>query len=359
VWDKLESIEQRYERLGEDLARPEVIGDRERLHETARAHSELGEIVTLYRECRDVKRQIEESRELLHDADAEVRAMARDELAELEPRLEPLEDQLKRKLLPRDPNDDKDVIVEVRAGTGGDEAALFAGDLLRMYLRFAERQGWKTEILAENTSGMGGYKEAMLAVKGKGAYSKLKFEAGSHRVQRVPETESSGRIHTSTATVAVMPEAEAIELDIHPDDLIWDTFIASAAGGQHMQKNETAVRVTHKPTGTVVACQDERSQAQNREKALRMLRARIYEAMLAKEQAERAETRRVQVGSGDRSDKIRTYNYPQTRVTDHRIGLTLINRLEGVMAGEIDEIVEALRTADEADRLAHLDEAIA
>ena len=357
MWDKLDSIEARYERLGEELSKPDITRDRERFQEVAKTHSDLSEIVVPYRERKVLQKQLEESRELLRDPDPEVGELAQAEIEELEPRIAELEQVLRVRLLPKDPLDEKDVILEVRAGAGGEEASLWAGNLLRMYLRYAERQNWKTEILSENATGMGGYKEVVVAVKGSGAYSHLKFEAGAHRVQRVPATESSGRIHTSAATVAVMPEVEAVEVDLHPDDLEWDTFRASSAGGQHMQKNETAVRVTHKPTRVAVVCQDERSQAQNREKALRMLRARLFDLKLAEQNAERAANRRLQVGTGDRSDKIRTYNFGQNRVTDHRIGLTLVNRLEGIMDGDINDIVEALRQADEADRLGEMDEA--
>lgn len=357
MWDKLDSIEARYERLGEELSKPDITRDRERFQEVAKTHSDLSEIVVPYRERKVLQKQLEESRELLRDPDPEVGELAKAEIEDLEPRIAELEQVLRVRLLPKDPLDEKDVILEVRAGAGGEEASLWAGNLLRMYLRYAERQNWKTEILSENATGMGGYKEVVVAVKGSGAYSHLKFEAGAHRVQRVPATESSGRIHTSAATVAVMPEVEAVEVDLHPDDLEWDTFRASSAGGQHMQKNETAVRVTHKPTRVAVVCQDERSQAQNREKALRMLRARLFDLKLAEQNAERAANRRLQVGTGDRSDKIRTYNFGQNRVTDHRIGLTLVNRLEGIMDGDINDIVEALRQADEADRLGEMDEA--
>jgi peptide chain release factor 1 len=254
-------------------------------------------------------------------------------------------------LLPRDPNDDKDVILEIRAGTGGEEAALFAANLLRMYTRYAERMGWKAEILSSTPTGIGGFREVVLELRGKGAYSHLKFEGGPHRVQRVPETESSGRIHTSAATVAVLAEAEEIEVEIRPDDLEIDTFRSSSAGGQNVQKNETAIRIAHKPSGIVVSCQDERSQLQNKERAMRMLRARLYERMQAERERETSAARRSQVASGDRSDKIRTYNFPQGRVTDHRIGLTLY-RLESILDGDIAELVQALRTADESERLA-------
>jgi peptide chain release factor 1 len=281
--------------------------------------------------------------------------MAGEELRQLEERRDALERDLKLFLLPKDPNDERDVLVEVRAGTGGEEAALFAGELLRMYTRYAERMGWKSEVMSVSHSELSGIKEAVLSIKGRGAFSHLKFEGGTHRVQRVPETESSGRTHTSAATVAVMPEVDDVEVDISSDDLLIDTYRSSSAGGQNVQKNETAVRIVHKPTGLVVTCQDERSQLQNRDKAMRMLRARLYERMLAERDREQSEARRIQVGSGDRSDKIRTYHYVQNRVTDHRIGLDVINRLDAILDGDIGDIVEKLRTADEAARLAWSD----
>lgn len=355
MFEKLQEIETRYEQLAEQLSDPEVIRDQERFQQLARAHAELTELVEKYREQKRVTRQIEETRALLHATEAELRELAEEELRSLNERKERLERELVRLLLPRDPNDEKDTIIEIRAGTGGEEAALFAGDLLRMYTRYAERMGWKTELLSASESGLGGFKEVVLAVKGRGAYSHLKFEGGPHRVQRVPETESSGRIHTSAATVVVMPEVEEVEVEIHPDELEIDTYRSSSAGGQNVQKNETAVRIVHKPTGLVVTCQDERSQFQNREKAMRMLRARLYERKQAEQNRQLSHLRRSQVASGDRSDKIRTYNFPQGRVTDHRIGLTLY-RLDSILDGDIHELVEALRTADEAERLAHAGE---
>ncbi|MBI3911069.1 MAG: peptide chain release factor 1 [Armatimonadetes bacterium] len=349
--EKLQGIEARYERLEKELSDPAVIADQERFQQAARAHAELGELVATFREAREIRRQIEETRPLLHDHDPDLRSLAEEELPALEQQREALEHRLRVLLLPRDPADEKDVIMEIRAGTGGEEAALFAGDLLRMYMRYAERMGWKTEILSANETGIGGFKEIILSIRGKGAYSRLKYEGGPHRVQRIPETESGGRIHTSAATVAVLPEVEDVEVHIHPDDLEVDTFRASSAGGQNVQKNETAVRITHRPTRIVVSCQDERSQLQNREKAMRMLRARLYERMQQEQSAEVSSARRAQVASGDRSDKIRTYNFPQNRLTDHRIGRTVINRLEAILDGDIDDIIEELRRADEAARL--------
>jgi peptide chain release factor 1 len=352
VWENLREVEQRFERLTDDLSAPEVLADHPRLQTVARMHSELEPLVSKYRELQAVRAQMEEARGLLHDSDEEMRALASDEVRQLDEQAERLEHELKVFLLPKDPNDERDVLVEVRAGTGGEEAALFAGELLRMYTRYAERMGWKSEIMSISASELGGIKEAILSIKGRGAYSRLKFEGGTHRVQRVPETESSGRTHTSAATVAVMPEVDAVEVEIHPDDLVIDTYRSSSAGGQNVQKNETAVRIVHKPTNLVVTCQDERSQLQNRDKAMRMLRARIYERMLAEREREQAAARRIQVGSGDRSDKIRTYHYAQNRVTDHRINFSVSNRLDGILDGDIADIVESLRTADEAARLA-------
>jgi peptide chain release factor 1 len=350
VIENLHEIESRYERLTQELSDSEVIADMERFQRLARDHSELEPLVAKFREYRVGERQLAEARTLTHDSDPEVREMAEEEVRGLADRLEETQRQLTRMLLPRDPNDEKDTFVEIRAGTGGEEAALFAADLLRMYTRYAERMGWKAEIASATESGIGGYREVVLEIKGKGAYSHLKFEGGAHRVQRVPETESSGRIHTSAATVAVMPEVADVEVDIREDDCHWDVFRSSSAGGQNVQKNSTAVRLTHKPSGIVVQCQDERSQLQNKEKAKAMLRSRLYERMQAKQDRETSAARRTQVASGDRSDKIRTYNFPQGRITDHRIGLTLY-RLEGMLDGDINDLIEALRTADETERL--------
>ena len=353
VWDKLMEVEARFQRLEAEMGDPGIASDAHRYAQVARTHSELQPLVALYRQFDDLRQQLEEARSLQReDPDPDVREMATEEIRELEPRLALMEVDLKRLLLPRDPHDEKDVMVEIRAGTGGDEAALFAGDLLRMYTRYAERQGWKPELMTASTSPSGGYKEVVLNIKGKGAFSHLKFEGGPHRVQRVPVTESGGRIHTSVATVAVMPEVEEVEVQINPSDLMWDTFLSAGAGGQNVQKNETAVRLTHKPTGMVLTCQDERSQLQNREKALRMLRARLYDMMRAEQDREVGAVRKAQVASGDRSDKIRTYNFQQNRVSDHRNGLTLINRLDTILDGDIADIVESLRTWDEAARLA-------
>ena len=351
MFAKLEEVERRYEELTAQMADPAVLSDPQQYQKLARARADLEEIVAKYREYRSVEREMEEVRELLEDGtDPEIKEMASDELRRLQDEKERVERELRALLLPRDPMDSKDVIMEIRAGTGGEEAALFAGDLYRMYTRYAERNGWKTELLSSNPTGIGGFKEVIFSVQGRGAYSKLKYESGTHRVQRVPVTESAGRIHTSAATVAVMPEVDEVEIEINPDDLKIETFRASSAGGQHMQKNETAVRITHIPTGTVVACQDERSQTQNREKAMRMLRAMLYEQKKQEQEAQQRELRRSQIRSGDRSEKIRTYNFPQGRVTDHRIGLTLY-KLDAVLDGDIEEFIQALAAADQAERL--------
>ena len=352
MWEKLNEVEARYDRLEGDLADPALVADLSAYHATAKAHADLTPLVTAYRDYRRLDQEHSEARNLLRDPDPGVREMAEDELRSLEPALESRRQELKRLLLPRDPNDDKDVMLEIRAGTGGEEAALFAGNLLRMYTRYAERMGWEAEVGHATETGIGGYKEVVLEIKGKGAYSHLKFEGGPHRVQRVPSTESGGRIHTSAATVAVMPEVDEIEVEINPGDLEWQYTLSQGAGGQNVQKNQTAVRLTHKPTGFVVGCQDERSQLQNKEKALRMLRARLYNLKVAEMNQDAYAQRKAQVASGDRSDKIRTYNFQQNRVTDHRIGLTLVNRLEDILDGNIGDMVEALRTWDEARRLA-------
>jgi peptide chain release factor 1 len=353
--EKLREIETRYDQLTEELGDPAILGDQERFHQIAKAHADLTELVDKYREWRGVGEQAAETRALLQESEPEMREMAEEELRTLSDRGQRLERELTLMLLPKDPNDEKDTLIEIRAGTGGEEAALFAGNLMRMYTRYAERMGWKAELLSANETGIGGFKEVILSVKGRGAFSRLKFEGGPHRVQRVPETESSGRVHTSTATVVVMPEAEEVEVEIHQDDLMIDTFRSSSAGGQNVQKNETAVRITHRPSGLVVSCQDERSQLQNREKAMRMLRTRLYDRMLAEHNKEMSIVRKSQIASGDRHDKIRTYNFAQGRVTDHRIGLTLY-RLDGILDGDILDLVEALRTADEAERLSHAGE---
>jgi peptide chain release factor 1 len=355
MFEKLEEVEARYERLGGDLGDPGIVSDSRRFQQTAKQHAELEPLVTLFRDYKSLKKQLEDTREMLKDPDPDVRELAQAEFEELTAKEPEMESALKRMLLPKDPNDERDVFVEVRAGTGGEEAALFANELLRMYIRYAERMGWKPEVVSIQETGIGGLKEGVLNIHGHGAYSHLKFEGGPHRVQRVPVTESGGRIHTSVATVAVMPEVDDVEVNIDPGDLKWDTYLSAGAGGQNVQKNETAVRLTHKPTNSVVQCQDERSQLQNREKAMRMLRSKLYDMKLEEQNREIYAARKSQVASGDRSDKIRTYNFQQNRVTDHRTNRTLINRLDGILDGDIGEIVEELRTWDETNRLADQD----
>ena len=350
MWEKLEGIENRYEEIAQRMADPEVVSDPERLAELAREHAELEEIVTLYRQYRQAKTELEQAESLLDDSDPELRELAEAEVARLREHLDDLEAQLRQLLLPRDPRDQRDVIVEIRAGTGGEEAGLFAADLYRMYTRYAERRGWQTELLSAHPTDLGGFKEVIFEVRGRGAFSRLKFESGVHRVQRVPITESSGRIHTSTATVAVLPEVDEVEVYIDPNDIEMEVYRSSGPGGQHMQKNATAVRLIHKPTGMVVTCESERSQTQNRARALAVLRARLYEIEHQKQETEIAEARRAQVGTGERSEKIRTYNFPQNRVTDHRIGLTLY-RLPDVLDGDLDPFIDELITQAQAERL--------
>ncbi len=348
---KLEEVADRFREVEGLLSDPRTLADQAKFRALSKEHSDLSGIVEVYEQLRKVREDAAGSRDLLKDPDQEVREMARAELLELEAEEADLEQQLKFLLLPKDPNDGKNVILEIRAGTGGNEAALFAGDLFRMYTRYAERQGWRVELLSAADSEMGGFKEVIALISGQGVYSRFKFESGTHRVQRVPETEAQGRIHTSACTVAVLPEAEDVEIQIDPTELRVDVFRASGAGGQHVNKTESAVRITHIPTGVVVSCQDEKSQHKNRAKAMKVLQARLLDAMRAEQDAKMAADRKSQVGSGDRSERIRTYNFPQGRCTDHRINLTLY-RLEAIMEGDLDEIVEALATQSQAELLA-------
>jgi peptide chain release factor 1 len=351
MFERLDQIEARYEELTQALASPEVISDSARYQKTAKAHSEISSIVEKYREFKDLKRGIAESKAVLaSEKDPEMRAYAQEELDKLEARLAAVEEELESLLLPKDPNDEKDVVLEIRAGTGGDEATLFAAEMFRMYTRYAETQGWKVEVLSTSESSVGGLKEVIALIEGKRVYSQLKYESGVHRVQRVPQTEQQGRVHTSAITVAVLPEAEDVDIKIDPKDLRIDTFCSSGPGGQSVNTTYSAVRVTHIPTNTVVSCQDEKSQIKNREKAMRVLRSRLYEMEMQKQQAALAKERKAMVGSGDRSEKIRTYNFPQNRVTDHRIGLT-IHQLQDVMDGKLQPLVDALVTHYQAEKL--------
>jgi peptide chain release factor 1 len=351
MFDRLSQLEARYEELTRALASPEVIGDSAKYQKTAKAHSELTDIVEKYREYKDLTRGIAESKAVLADEkDPDMRAYAQEELTQLEARVGQVEADLKVLLIPKDPNDEKDVILEIRAGTGGDEATLFADEMFRMYSRYAEAKGWKVEVLSTSESSVGGLKEVIAIIEGKRVFSQLKYESGVHRVQRVPATEQQGRVHTSAVTVAVLPEAEDVDVKIEAKDLRIDTFCSSGPGGQSVNTTYSAVRITHIPTNTVVSCQDEKSQIKNREKAMRVLRSRLYEVEMQKQQEALAKERKAMVGSGDRSEKIRTYNFPQNRVTDHRIGLT-IHQLTEVMDGKLQPIVDALITHYQAEKL--------
>jgi len=348
---RLDAVEARFDELTRLLGNPEIAQDYEKVAEYAKERADLEEKVSIYHRYRQIETEHAAAEEMLADEDEDIRAMAEEEQAQLAAEREALEQKLRQLLIPKDPRDERNVIVEIRAGAGGDEAGLFAADLLRMYTRYAERQGgWKTELISESRTGIGGFKEVVFTVQGKGAYSRLKYESGVHRVQRVPATESSGRIHTSTVTVAVLPEVDDVEIHIDPKDLEIDTYGASGPGGQHMQKNETAIRITHTPSGLVVACESERSLTQNKLRAMSVLRARMYEIEQAKQDAEIDEARRSQVGTGERSEKVRTYNYPQNRVTDHRVGVNSYN-LPAVMEGDIDEFIDALTLDEQTRRL--------
>ncbi|MDL2279744.1 peptide chain release factor 1, partial [Desulfovibrio sp. OttesenSCG-928-G11] len=343
MFSRLENLEGRYEDVERQLSAPEVLGDQERYRKLTKAHADLKEVVDAFRHYKALCGQLAESRALLQDADAGIRSMAQEEIKSLEPLIEDMERDLTVLLLPKDPLDDKNIILEIRAGTGGEEAALFAADLFRMYSRYAEGRGWKVEIMGASEAAAGGYKEISALIRGNKAYSYLKYEAGTHRVQRVPVTESQGRIHTSAATVAIMPEAGETDVDIRPEDLRFDVYRSSGPGGQSVNTTDSAVRVTHIPTGIVVAMQDEKSQHKNKAKALKVLYSRLLQAEQERVHAEQAENRRSQVGSGDRSERIRTYNFPQGRVTDHRVNLTLY-KLDQVMEGDIQELIDALTT---------------
>lgn len=351
MFDKLDFITEKYDELAQKVSDPDIINNQPVWQKHIKEMGEMEPIVKKYKEYKKAKTDMTEAKEMLEDGDEEMRELAKLEIADLEDTIAGHEEELRVLLLPKDPNDEKNVILEIRAGTGGEEAALFGADLLRMYTRYAERNRWKTELMDMNETGMGGVKEAVMIIKGKGAYSRLKFESGAHRVQRVPETESSGRVHTSAATVAVLPEVDDVEVDLDPNDVRVDVYRASGNGGQCVNTTDSAVRLTHEPTGLVVTCQDEKSQIKNKDKAFKVLKARLYDLEMQKQQDEIAGQRKSQVGTGDRSERIRTYNFPQGRVSDHRIGVT-IYKLDSFLDGDIDEIVDALITDDQAKKMA-------
>jgi peptide chain release factor 1 len=356
MFDKLEDLLRRFEEIEEELMNPDIMNDQNKYRNLRKEHADLSDIVEKYKEHKDTQKNIDDSLAMLdEESDEEIREMAKEELNECKQRLVQIEEDLKILLLPKDPNDDKNVIVEIRGGAGGDEAALFAAELYRMYVMYAERQRWKIDMMNLNENGIGGFKEVIFMINGKGAYSRLKYESGVHRVQRVPVTESGGRIHTSTSTVAIMPEAEEVDVELDMNDCKFDVFRASGNGGQCVNTTDSAVRLTHIPTGIVISCQDEKSQLKNKDKAIRVLRSKLYELELEKAQNAEAEARRSQVGTGDRSEKIRTYNFPQGRVTDHRIKLTSY-KIDDVMNGDLDEFINSLIAADQAAKLANMNE---
>lgn len=356
MFDRLQAVEDRYDKLNEMLSDPDIVNDTNKLRQYSKEQSDLQETVDAYREYKAAKEQLAEAKEMLEDKlDAEMKEMVKEEVNDLEKQIEALEDRLHILLIPKDPNDDKNVIMEIRGAAGGDEAALFAGSLFRMYSRYAETNGWKIDVMDSSPTGLGGYKEVVFMIAGNGAYSKLKYENGAHRVQRVPETESGGRIHTSTATVACLPEVEEVDVEIHDKDIRFDAYASSGAGGQSVNTTMSAVRLTHIPTNTVVTCQDEKSQIKNKEKAMKVLRARVADKYRQEAQAEYDAVRKSAVGTGDRSERIRTYNFPQNRVTDHRIGLT-IQKLDQIMEGKLDEVIEALIIEDQAEKMDKMNE---
>ncbi|MDI2587764.1 peptide chain release factor 1 [Psychrobacillus sp. NEAU-3TGS] len=356
MFDRLQSVEDRYDKLNELLSDPDVVNDTKKLRQYSKEQSDLQDTVDVYREYKEVKSQLQDAKLMLEDKlDADMKEMVKEEVNELESQIVELEERLRVLLIPKDPNDDKNVIMEIRGAAGGDEAALFAGNLFRMYSRYAETQNWKIDVMDSSPTGLGGYKEIIFMINGNNAYSKMKYENGAHRVQRVPETESGGRIHTSTATVAVLPEVEEVDVEIHEKDIRVDTFASSGAGGQSVNTTMSAVRMTHLPTGITVSMQDEKSQIKNREKAMKILRARVADKFLQEARAEYDAVRKSAVGTGDRSERIRTYNYPQNRVTDHRIGLT-IQKLDQILEGKLDEIVNALIVEDQAEKLERMND---